>query len=249
MAEILLSPGVLSRETDSTFIAEQPPALGAAIIGPTVKGPVGVPVTVTSYTDFVDRFGDVLISGSNTYSYFTSIAAYNYFQNQGQQLLVTRVVSGTYGPASSSVFASGSTVAFDIYTISEGALMNSSGSQDANGALVSGSNNNIRWEVISPNTASGTFTLNVRRGNDDNRNKAILESWTNVSMDPLSDNYVAKVIGDYSFSQITMDGTATLQINGIKFTTGGNITVKYASTIDDNDALSSYSISNIDFFY
>jgi len=69
MAEILLSPGVLSREIDTTFIAEQPPVIGAAIIGPTVKGPVGVPVTVTSYSDFISYFGETeVIAGTGSFS-------------------------------------------------------------------------------------------------------------------------------------------------------------------------------------
>ena len=215
MAEILLSPGVLSREIDASFIAEQPPQIGAAIIGPTVKGPVGVPVTVTSYTDFVNRFGETeVIAGTGSFSYFTSIAAYNYFQNNGETLLVTRVVSGTYSPASIDISGSSNVKVFDLFTISEGTMMNNSGSYDVNGALGSGSMNNIRIEIVSPNTQSGTFGLFVRRGDDDNRNKAILETYTGLSLDPLDDNYVAKRIGDYKFTQETIDGEATLQITG-----------------------------------
>jgi len=48
MAEILLSPGVLARENDTSFIRQQPVSVGAAIIGPTVKGPVEIPTIVTS---------------------------------------------------------------------------------------------------------------------------------------------------------------------------------------------------------
>lgn len=215
MAEILLSPGVLSREIDASFIAEQPPQIGAAIIGPTVKGPVGVPVTVTSYTDFVNRFGETeVIAGTGSFSYFTSIAAYNYFQNNGETLLVTRVVSGTYGPASISISGSSNVPVFNLFTISEGTMMNNSGSYDVNGALGSGSINNIRIEIVSPNTSSGTFSLYVRRGDDDNRNKAILETYTGLSLDPLDNNYVARRIGDYQFTQDTVDGEATLQITG-----------------------------------
>jgi phage tail sheath protein FI len=216
MAEILLSPGVLSREIDSSFIAEQPPQIGAAIIGPTVKGPVGVPVTVTSYTDYVNRFGEVeVIPNSGSYSYFTSIAAYNYFQNGGETLLVTRVVSGTYGPASCSVVGQdGSTTVFDIFTISEGTMLNSFSTPTATGALPSGSINNIRIQIVSPNTQSGTFNLYVRRGDDDNNNPSILETYTGLSMDPLDDNYVAKRIGDYKFTQVVVDGEDSLQITG-----------------------------------
>ena len=217
MAEILLSPGVLSREIDATFIAEQPPQIGAAIIGPTVKGPVGVPVTVTSYTDFVNRFGETeVIAGTGSFSYFTSIAAYNYFQNGGETLLVTRVVSGTYSAATASV--SGSVgVAFTLNTISEGAIMNTGTTVDPNNAfntVGSASIHSVRFEIVSPNTASGTFSLYVRRGDDDDRNPAILETFTGLSMDPLSENYVARRIGDYKFTQVTLDGEANLQITG-----------------------------------
>jgi phage tail sheath protein FI len=217
MAEILLSPGVLSREIDATFIAEQPPQIGAAIIGPTVKGPVGIPVTVTSYTDYVNRFGETeVIAGTGSFSYFTSIAAYNYFQNGGETLLVTRVVSGAYAPATASV--SGSVgVAFTLNTISEGANMNTGTTVDANNAfntVGSASIHSVRFQIVSPNTASGTFNLYVRRGDDDDRNPGVLETFTGLSMDPLSENYVARRIGDYKFTQTTLDGEANLQITG-----------------------------------
>jgi len=217
MAEILLSPGVLSREIDASFIAEQPPVIGAAIIGPTVKGPVGIPVTVTSYTDFVNRFGETeVVANSGSYSYFTSITAYNYFQNGGQSLLVTRIVSGTYAPATASI--SGSVgVAFTLTTISEGANMNTGTTVDSNNAfntVGSASIHSVRFQIVSPNTASGTFNLYIRRGNDDDRNPAILETYTGLSMDPLDDNYVARRIGDYKFTQTTLDGEANLQVTG-----------------------------------
>jgi len=215
MAEILLSPGVLSREIDTTFIAEQPPTIGAAIIGPTVKGPVGIPVTVTSYTDFVSYFGETeVITGTGSFSYFTSITAYNYFQNGGETLLVTRVVSGAYTSATASVLGSGSIEAFKLATISQGANMNVTGNMDSNGAFATASIHSVRFQIVSPNINTGTFNLYIRRGDDDNRNPAILETYTGLSMDPLSENYVAKRIGDYSFTQTTLDGEATLQISG-----------------------------------
>ena len=51
MAETLISPGVLARENDASFISRQPIAAGAAIIGPTVKGPVNRPTLISSYND------------------------------------------------------------------------------------------------------------------------------------------------------------------------------------------------------
>ena len=83
MAETLLSPGVLARENDQSFIQGQPVERGAAIIGPTAKGPVEIPTLVTSFSEFTTVFGGAIESGSNVYSTFTSIAANNYFQNGG----------------------------------------------------------------------------------------------------------------------------------------------------------------------
>ena len=105
MAETLVSPGVLARENDNTFIQQQPVDAGAAIVGPAVKGPVEIPTLVTSYSDYQNRFGTTFESGSSEYTYLTSISAYNYFQNGGDSLLVTRVVSSSsdWGYASADV--------------------------------------------------------------------------------------------------------------------------------------------------
>ena len=80
MAEVLLSPGVLAQENDQSFLQAQPIQAGAAILGPTVKGPVGLPTLVTTYSEYKNKFGCVVESGSAEYTYFTSVAAYNYFQ-------------------------------------------------------------------------------------------------------------------------------------------------------------------------
>jgi uncharacterized protein len=102
MANFTTSPGVAISEIDNTFLTGQPVQAGAAIIGPTVKGPVEKPTLVTSYSDFVTLFGDTFISGGNAYSYLTSIAAYNYFNYGGTSLLVARVASGSYTSATST---------------------------------------------------------------------------------------------------------------------------------------------------
>ncbi len=290
MAEVLLSPGVLARETDSSFISGQPVQAGAAILGPTVKGPVGIPTIVSSYSDYQNRFGAKVESGSVEYTYFTSISAYNYFQQGGDSLLVTRVVSGSYTSATSTAisnnvesgvlgnlsgvtksvfnatgsaggsvsaakssnvnvtasfvlansesissitldaaagaFAIGDVIsftseslganqeggsnlsltlvasnivnqsAFVLETLSEGAIMNSAGATGSNGTLVNGTKDNLRWEIVSPNTASGTFNLLIRRGDDTTTSRTILETWTGLSLDPNSNNYIEKIIGN-----------------------------------------------------
>jgi phage tail sheath protein FI len=195
MAETLISPGVLARENDLSQVTQQPITVGAAIVGPTVKGPVNIPTLVTSYSDYSSKFGTSFVSGGDFYSYLTSIAAYNYFQAGGETLLITRVVNGTYTPATASIVGSGSITSFALETLSKGAIMNSF-SAEVSGTLPSGSTDNIRWEIAAANTGSGTFSLLVRRGDDSTNNKVILETWNNLSLDPKQPNYIAAVIGD-----------------------------------------------------
>lgn len=212
MAETLVSPGVLARENDQSFITQQPVQVGAAIVGPTVKGPVEIPTIVTSYSDYQNRFGTTFESGSDEFSFFTSIAAYNYFQNGGNTMLVTRVVSGSvtndWDYASAEVSSSeGNQVAFTLQAIDKGIIFNNSGSTTngsqlitgGSGSLYSGSSDNIRWEIANSSSADGVFTLLIRQGDDNDNNKNVLETWTNLSLDPKADNYVARVIGDQTY--------------------------------------------------
>ena len=214
MAETLLSPGVLARENDNSFLQAQPIQAGAAILGPTVKGPVGIPTVVTTYSDYKNVFGAVIESGSDEYTYFTSVAAYNYFQQGGDSLLVTRIVSGSYTSAESDIDASGSLAALTIETLSEGAAQNSAGAEGAAGQLANGTRENIRWEVVNPDITSGTFNLLVRRGDDITNSKTVLETWTNLSMDPNASNYVARVIGDQKQEVASDAGTYYVKTTG-----------------------------------
>ena len=202
MAETLISPGVLALENDNSFITQQPVTVGAAIIGPTVKGPVEVPTIVTSYSEYQNKFGTTFLSGSQIYTYFTSIAAYNYFANGGETLLVARVVTGSFTSATTSgsqgtpILNSDTSESVRLATISEGIIMNNTGSMDVSGSLVSGSADNIRWQITNRDTGSGTFSLLIRQGDDNANDQIVLETWTNLSMDPTAPNYVSKVIGD-----------------------------------------------------
>ena len=199
--EVLLSPGVLLNENDQSQIIQGTVTAGLSLVGPTVKGQPNIPILVTSYSDFKSKYGDAFVSASNTYEYLTSIAAYNYFQQGGQSILVTRVVTGSYTAATtiSGTKISGSTgvtETFVLETLSQGAIMNSVGPIGPNGTLLSGSANNVRWEIQSPNTSSGVFTVVIRQGDDTATNPSVLETWTNVSLDPNAANFVSRVIGD-----------------------------------------------------
>jgi phage tail sheath protein FI len=203
MANFTVSPGVAISEIDNTYLTGQPIQAGAAIIGPTVKGPVETPTLVTSYSDYVTKFGETFISGGQSYSYLTSIAAYNYFNYGGTSLLVARVVteSANWTAAQSTTIPNAygaTTSSFVLETISEGVIMNNSGSNTlgTSGSLNSGSADNVRWEITNSNTGSGTFNVLIRRGNDTEANKTVLEAFNNVNLDPNSNRYISLVIGD-----------------------------------------------------
>ena len=83
MAEQIVSPGVFQRETDQSFITPAPVEVGAAILGPTVRGPVEQPTVVTSFADYKNKFGTTFISASENLEFFTSIAAQKFFSNGG----------------------------------------------------------------------------------------------------------------------------------------------------------------------
>jgi len=56
MAEKVVSPGVFSNEIDASFLPAAIGDIGAAVVGPTVKGPAMVPTVVTSYTEYQNKF-------------------------------------------------------------------------------------------------------------------------------------------------------------------------------------------------
>jgi len=326
----IISPGVSVTVNNQSQITQLPIQAGAAIIGPTVTGKVGIPTIVTTYDEYKNIYGTTFNSGSQIYSYLTSVSAYNYFNRGGTSLLVTRVVSGSFTPATASIqssiaatsasaninmaqisasvashatdgsntfivngitfyftgsnvantntavyintssfaastpadysrtssaiftysssvspynsslpnisssytstnvkltytgsnglagnsntyitgsqiiptnltnnFTGGTnTTALTISTLSEGIIMNSDGVEYTNGSLANGTADNLRYQITQYNTTNGTFTLLIRQGNDITNSPSILETWTNLSLDPMSPNYVEKIIGN-----------------------------------------------------
>lgn len=372
MAEVLLSPGIQINETDQSFVPARPLVAGAAIIGPTVKGPADSPIVVTSYGDYQRTFGttfmmnrykedyeDIVstarqekmnekvpysgsfipvsgssleneelyvadgdnytrytgkvdpsveyfvtasnfiplsdeqehnlypITGSEVYytkttkevideetckaeevgtfikltgveaeeykrqldkleeelvdddeiwekamiqqksqEFLTSIAAKSFFEQGGESLLVVRVTDNEFKSGRAEILTTGNPVpgtegqerenqkvAFEIRTISQGENLNNWNKDDAfqdrtattasidgvirdDGSLISGSKNNIRWEIADVDEETGTFSIYVRRGDDVDYDKTILEAFTGLNLDPDSANYISRRIGD-----------------------------------------------------
>lgn len=217
MAERLISPGVLLTETDKSFIQiNNNLPVGAAIVGPTAKGRRMIPTLVGSYSEYENKFGSLIVSGSEKFEFFTSISARNYFNNGGQSLLVVSIGPGD-NSASSSVASKTGAPAFTLETINAGTIMNSTSSEASGGVLPSGSVDNIRWEVANVDSGSrGTFDLIIRRGDDNTNNKVILEQWKSLSLNPSDPNYILSTIGD---QRVGYDATN----KQITFTTGSYV--------------------------
>lgn len=86
MAERIVAPGVYTKEIDQSFLPGAIAQIGAAIVGPTTKGPALVPTQITSFSEFSKIFG--------TYSdeSYVPYAVNEYLKNGGNVITVTRLL-------------------------------------------------------------------------------------------------------------------------------------------------------------
>ena len=238
MAEKIVSPGVFTNEIDQSFLPAAAGPVGAAIVGPTVKGPVLEPTIVNSYGEYVRLFGELIQSGSDNYQFLTSHTAKEYLR-QGGPVTIVRVAGTDSVRATAnvdlSVHPTGSqNTIFTLEALGDGPSFNNfvgTGSEFGTDQLLppeidsisnqhfgtgsfGGRNDNFRWEVSNHNTSKGTFTLLIRQGNDTIKKKKIIETHANLSLDPESTDYILKRIGNQTNTIATEDGVAYLQPTG-----------------------------------
>jgi len=218
MAEKIVSPGVFTRENDLSFLPAGIGAIGAAIVGPTVKGRVGIPTLVSSYAEYVEKFGNTFESGSDSYQYLTSHTAERYLQF-GAALTVVRIAGQNHAVATASVCTSSAEAttagtAFKLHTLGSGTILNSAGTPTGTGLLADGTSDNLRYEITNVNNNTGTFNLLIRRGDDVHANKIVVEQYNNVTLDPNSTNYIAKAIGD-TVDTVAGSGTSDPYIQSV----------------------------------
>ena len=102
MAERIVSPGVFTNEKDLSFLPAGIAAIGAAIIGPTSQGPAFVPTVITSFDDFIAKFGGL---SEETYVPYTVKS----YLNSASTVTVVRVLQeGGYSARSVHIIATGS---------------------------------------------------------------------------------------------------------------------------------------------
>ena len=238
MAEKIVSPGVFTNEIDQSFLPAAAGPVGAAIVGPTVKGPVLTPTVVNSYGEYVRTFGELIQTGSDNYQYLTSHTAKEYLR-QGGPLTVVRIagndtkratanvdltvgVSGSRntiftlealgdGPQFNNFVGTGSALGTDQLLTPQ---INSATNKQFESGSFGGRSDNFRWEISNQNTSKGTFTLLLRQGDDTSTKKKIIETHANLSLDPESTDYILKRIGNETTSVQVEDGVAYLRPSG-----------------------------------
>lgn len=198
MAEKIISPGVFQNESDQSLVQRGIQGTATAIVGPTVLGQPYVPTYVTSYTDYVAKFGESFKSGSYYYEYFTSLAAKDFFNNGGQTLLVTRVISGSTGV---STYAS-SNVTVLSGSIPASASLNLS---SATGSQYSASINGVSVS-LSGSTVQEVF----------NRASASINAITDITASFTTPNLIvtARTFGTGGNSYTIVSGSTTTTFGG-----------------------------------
>lgn len=187
MAEQIISPGVFTRENDLSFLPAGVQAIGAAVVGPTEKGPAFVPTVVKSFSEYQRRFG------SNDTETYVPQTVREYLKNAGS-VTVTRVLGG-----SGYTFANGTNemialVITSSVSAAENVLLGvvypskNTGTPDLGLSILS----------ASTDTAEQDFTENFNFILSGSTGGAALTAGTqfSASLNPANSNYLFKQLGN-----------------------------------------------------
>jgi len=125
MAERIVSPGVFTNEKDLSFLPAGIAAIGAAIIGPTTKGPAFVPTIINTYDDFVAKFGGL---SEETYVPYT---VKSYLKNAGTVTVLRVLQEGGYTTGVVNILVTPPTTAAATYNLTSASVVDT-GSSAAN---------------------------------------------------------------------------------------------------------------------
>ena len=150
MAERIVSPGVFTREKDLSFLPQAIGEIGAAIIGPTQKGPAFVPTIVRTFNEFVDVFGDV------SKDYYTPYAVEQYLRSAGTVTIVRVLGNDGYSNDIIKLYAISASVTRSLAYLAPSAGGNS-GAGDLSVSSISGGdiNTNDSSLVVSGSDVTG----------------------------------------------------------------------------------------------
>jgi hypothetical protein len=187
----------------------------SGISGSGIAAPVSASVLPSATNDLADVFGESPFGSKNVYSYlyFEDMASeYTGSVNdlQGVRVYPVQLDDQIYGEAKQAetpivVSQKISGQRYNLFNFV---------------SIGHGSNYNTKFKIgISNVKAAGedgatdysTFTVTIRRYDDTDRRKVVLETFANVNLDPSSVNYIARRIGDRFY---TVDDAGKITENG-----------------------------------
>ena len=216
MAERIVSPGVFTREKDLSFLPQAIGEIGAAIIGPTKKGPAFTPTQISNFQEFEEMFGGV------DNRFYTPYTVEQYLRSAGTVTVVRVVGLGGYKVDSLELLAHGSSQASRSIAI----LAPSRGSSGTG---------DLSASSVAAGASWSSFTLTVS-GSD------VSAETYSLSFDTSSANFVSDVIS--SDPQSTKSGGNSSSVYVYKMfknlsmnTSGSSTSNISASTLVTSDGL------------
>ena len=240
MAERIVSPGVFTRERDLSFLPAGIAQIGAAIIGPTIKGPAFVPTMISNFSEFEEMFG------STTKDFYTPYAVEQYLRSAGTVTIVRVLNTGGYSADFVQVNITGSLGAASAVGVAQKTMAVLAPSRG-------GSDGTVRLDKVSvsAHSAVGTgdytnFTLSISGSNFGA--KSVNAYSASVSFNTSSADYI-----DVSLSedpQVTKSGISTVPAylyKNFKFAQS-NLPSTYTTDLTNTTAsLASGSYNAVDF--
>ena len=177
MAERIVSPGVFTRERDLSFLPQAIGEIGAAIIGPTAKGPAFTPTQITNFQDFENVFG-----GTDTKFYvphtaeqylrsagvvtIVRVLGLNGYQADSVQLVTSASHFGEGGYAEGSSAGDKSGPGQTTIAILAPSRGGTNGTADLSGTTASGSWSSFNLQVSGSNVAPESYVLSFSTGSE-----------------------------------------------------------------------------------
>ena len=199
-----LSPGIYTREVDFSFYVKQISTSSCGMVGVAERGPINKPVLVTSWEQFINKFGSYLQAG------YLAYAARAFFDNGGSVLYVNRIAHLTDPTDRNSLTALKAQVLLKDRRVAAASLVTGTVGTDR-----------IAWRAIQPGAAGNAVSVEiVAAGNDTPLSIGVLGQAVTVNLatdgagDPVStaDQVVAAVVGSPEASALV---TAETQDAGI----------------------------------
>jgi len=199
-----LSPGIYTREVDFSFYVKQISTSSCGMVGVAERGPINKPVLVTSWEQFINKFGSYLQAG------YLAYAARAFFDNGGSVLYVNRIAHLTDPTDRNSLTALKAQVVLKDRRVAAASLVTGTVGTDR-----------IAWRAIQPGAAGNAVSVEiVAAGNDTPLSIGVLGQAVTVNLatdgagDPVStaDQVVAAVVGSPEASALV---TAETQDAGI----------------------------------